>query len=408
MRCRHCLAFIEHNFVDLGFAPPSNSYLTSIDLSKPEKYYPLRVLVCDQCWLVQTQDFVDAEELFSHDYAYFSSTSTVWLDHAFRFVSSIIPKLSLSKDSFVLEIASNDGYLLRNFVNRGIPCLGIEPTESTALAAEEYGIHVVREFFSEQLGKQLASQGKQADLIVGNNVYAHVPNINDFSLGLKAALKPGGTLTLEFPHLMQLIENVQFDTIYHEHFSYLSVYSVSQIFQNAGLRVLDVEELSTHGGSLRVYGCHFDDHRRSTPAVEWFLEREAYAGLRDTATYNSFQLKVNQIKDELLTFLIGQKRLGKRVAGFGAAAKGATLLNFAGVKPDLLSFISDSSTSKQGKLMPGSHIPVLSPAAVKEQRPDFLLILPWNIRDEIIAVNSHIRQWGGQFVTAIPRLQIHQ
>jgi SAM-dependent methyltransferase len=408
MKCRHCLASIKHNLVDLGFAPPSNSYLTSVDLSRPETYYPLRVLVCDQCWLVQTQDFVDAEELFSTDYAYFSSTSTVWLDHAFRFVTSIIPRLRLSKDSFVLEIASNDGYLLKNFVELGIPCLGIEPTESTALASEDNGINVLREFFSEQLGKQLALQGKQADLIVANNVYAHVPNINDFSLGLKAALKPGGTLTLEFPHLMQLIENVQFDTIYHEHFSYLSVYSVSRILQNAGLRVLDVEELSTHGGSLRVFACHFDDERRSTSAVECLLQREDYAGLRDMATYKEFQLKVNRIKNELLVFLIEQKRLGKTVAGFGAAAKGSTLLNFAGINPDLLPFISDSSTSKQGKFMPGSHIPILSPAAVDDQRPDFLFILPWNIRDEIISANSHIRQWGGQFVTAIPKLQIQQ
>ena len=408
MRCRHCGSAVQQNFVNLGFAPLSNAYLTGCDLGRPEKYFPLRVLVCDQCWLVQTQDFVDAEDLFNPQYAYFSSTSTIWLDHASRYVNSIIPRLNLTKDSFVLEVASNDGYLLKNFVELGIPCLGIEPTESTASVAEENGITVVREFFSEKLGKQLAAQGKLADLIVANNVYAHVPDINDFTLGLKAALNPGGTITLEFPHLMRLIEDVQFDTIYHEHFSYLSLYAVSRIFQDAGLRVLDVEELPTHGGSLRVFGCHFHDVRQSTSAVEWLLEREANAGLRDVSTYQAFQVKINRIKDELLSFLLEQKHLGKHVAGFGAAAKGSTLLNFAGLKCDLVSFVSDNATSKQGKYMPGSHIPILSPAAVKDQRPDFLLVLPWNIKDEIISANSFIRQWGGQFVTVIPRLQIHQ
>ena len=408
MRCRHCGAFIQHGLVDLGFAPPSNSYLSERDLERPEKHFPLRVLVCDQCWLVQTQDFVDAEDLFNPEYAYFSSTSRVWLDHAARFVNSIIPKLNLTKDSFVLEVASNDGYLLKNFVELEIPCLGIEPTNSTASVAEENGITVVREFFGEKLGKQLAATGRVADLIVANNVYAHVPNINDFTLGLKVALKAGGTITLEFPHLLRLIEEIQFDTVYHEHFSYLSLYSVSRIFEAAGLRVLDVEELPTHGGSLRVFGCHLEDVRESSPTVEFLIAREANEGLRDIATYQAFQVKVNRIKDELLSFLLEQKRLGKRVAGFGAAAKGSTLLNFAGLRSDLLSFISDTANSKQGKYMPGSHIPILSPAAVKDQRPDFLLVLPWNIKDEIISANSNIRQWGGQFVTAIPRLQIYQ
>jgi len=408
MRCRHCGAFIQHGLVDLGFAPPSNSYLSERDLERPEKHFPLRVLVCDQCWLVQTQDFVDAEDLFNPEYAYFSSTSRVWLDHAARFVNSIIPKLNLTKDSFVLEVASNDGYLLKNFVELEIPCLGIEPTNSTASVAEENGITVVREFFGEKLGKQLAATGRVADLIVANNVYAHVPNINDFTLGLKVALKAGGTITLEFPHLLRLIEEIQFDTVYHEHFSYLSLYSVSRIFEAAGLRVLDVEELPTHGGSLRVFGCHLEDVRESSPTVEFLIAREANEGLRDIATYQAFQVKVNRIKDELLSFLLEQKRLGKRVAGFGAAAKGSTLLNFAGLRSDLLSFISDTANSKQGKYMPGSHIPILSPATVKDQRPDFLLVLPWNIKDEIISANSNIRQWGGQFVTAIPRLQIYQ
>ena len=408
MNCRHCKSPLKHTFLDLGFAPPSNAYLTEADLNKPEICYPLKVRVCHSCWLAQTEDYAEADALFTPDYAYFSSTSSIWLDHAKLYADQIIETLELNSKSFVIEVASNDGYLLKNFLHAGIPCLGIEPTHSTAAAAEKLGISVLREFFGKALAKRLASEGKQADLIIGNNVYAHVPDINDFTLGLKSALKAGGTITLEFPHLLQLIEKVQFDTIYHEHLSYYSFYSVSRIFQESGLRVLDVEELPTHGGSLRVFGCHLNDVRQTTSAVEWLLEREAKAGLRDIATYQAFQVKVNRIKDELLTFLLDKKRLGKHVAGYGAAAKGSTLLNFAGLKPDLVSFIADKATSKQGKFMPGSHIPILSPAAVNDQKPDFVLILPWNIKDEIISANSNIRQWGGQFVTAIPKLQTHQ
>jgi SAM-dependent methyltransferase len=406
VKCRYCSAPLEHTFLDLGFAPLSNAYLTSEDLAKSEKYYPLNIKVCNQCWLVQTEDYTQSDELFSADYAYFSSTSTGWLAHAARYAEKITRQLQLSSDSLVIEVASNDGYLLRNFVAAGIPCLGIEPTASTAAAAEELNIPVMREFFSEQLGRQLAVTGKQADLIVGNNVYAHVPDINDFTRGLRAALKPGGTITLEFPHLMRLIEQIQFDTVYHEHFSYLSLYAVEGIFKTAGLRVSDVDELPTHGGSLRVYGCHAEDARQTTPAVGTLLAEEAQSGLQTLCTYQDFQVKANRVKDDFLAFLIEQKRAGKTVAAYGAAAKGNTLLNYAGVKPDLLPFVCDAAPAKQGKFMPGSHIPILAPAALDEQRPDYLVILPWNIAAEVRQLNAKLEQHGTKFVTAVPQLEI--
>ncbi len=406
MKCRHCAAHLEHTFLDLGFAPPSNAYLSREDLAKPEKYYPLKVKVCDQCWLVQTEDYAQADELFSADYAYFSSTSSGWLAHAARYAAQMTRRLQLNPRSLVIEVASNDGYLLKNFVNSGIPCLGIEPTASTAAVAEQLGIPVVREFFGEQLGKQLAAMGKQADLIAGNNVYAHVPDINDFTRGLKAALKAGGTITLEFPHLMRLLENTQFDTVYHEHFSYLSLCAVNRIFQAAGLRVYDVEELPTHGGSLRVYGCHDEDSRPVTPTVSAILAEEARRGLQTLATYQNFQARADQVKNDLVAFLIEQKRAGKTVAAYGAAAKGNTLLNYAGVKPDLLPFVCDAAAAKQGKFMPGSHIPILPPAALAEQRPDFLVILPWNIAAEVKQQNASWAKLGTKFVTAVPQLEI--
>lgn len=406
MKCRHCDSPLEHTFLDLGFAPPSNAYLTATDLARPEKYYPLKIKVCDQCWLVQTEDYTQADELFSSDYAYFSSTSTGWVAHAARYAEKMTGQLELTKDSLVIEVASNDGYLLKNFVATGIPCLGIEPTASTAAAAEKLGIPVMREFFGEQLGKQLAATGKQADLIAGNNVYAHVPDINDFTRGLKAALKPGGTITLEFPHFMQLLENTQFDTVYHEHFSYLSLYTVDRIFKAAGLRVWDIEKLPTHGGSLRVYGCHAEDGRDTTAVVSAMLAEEAQRGLQTLATYQYFQAKADRVKDDLLVFLIEQKRTGKKVAAYGAAAKGNTLLNYAGVKPDLLSFVCDAAVAKQGKFMPGSHIPILAPAILLEQRPEFLVILPWNIAAEVKQQNVRLAELGTKFVTAVPQLDI--
>ena len=369
-------------------------------------YYPLKLQVCPQCWLVQTEDYSQADELFASDYAYFSSTSSGWLDHARRYTDAIIERLDLGMESFVIEIASNDGYLLKNFVAADIPCLGIEPTASTAVAAETQGIPVLREFFGEDLGKQLAEDGKQADLIAGNNVYAHVPDINDFTLGLKAVLKPSGTITLEFPHLMRLIEHTQFDTVYHEHFSYLSLYTVSRIFEQAGLRVFDVEELPTHGGSLRVYGCHDDDSRSITSSVTDILLTEASRGLQTLAPYEAFQASADRVKDELLDFLLTAKRDGKSVMAYGAAAKGNTLLNYAGVKTDLLPVVYDAAPAKQGKLMPGSHIPISPPAELADQRPDFLLILPWNIAMEVKQQNIGLADSGTKFVTAVPHLAI--
>ena len=406
MKCRHCSAELTMPVMDLGSAPPSNAYLTQQTLHTPEKYFPLRVLACTQCWLVQTEDYAQADELFSPDYAYFSSTSTGWLAHAAVYAGKIILQLGLTSDSLVIEVASNDGYLLKNFVAAGIPCLGVEPTASTATAAEKFGIPVIRDFFGEKLGKQLADTGKQADLIAGNNVYAHVPDINDFTRGLKAALKPGGTITLEFPHLMRLLDQAQFDTIYHEHFSYLSLYTVRRIFETAGLRVWDIEVLPTHGGSLRIYGCHSDDARQASPAVNAMLAEEGGAGLQTVATYQRFQARADQVKNDFLFFLIQQKRAGRKVAAYGAAAKGNTLLNYAGVKPDLLPFVCDAAVAKQGRFMPGSRIPILAPEVLIEQRPDYLVILPWNIADEVKQQNAHLAELGTKFVTAVPILDI--
>ena len=406
MKCRHCDSALRCDFLDLGFAPPSNAYLTAEALSAPEVYFPLRLKVCEECWLVQTEDYAAAESLFSPDYAYFSSASTGWLAHAARYVEMITKRLNLGKDSMVIEIASNDGYLLKNFVAAGIPCLGVEPTDSTAEAAEALGIPVVREFFGEAFAKSLANQGKSADLILGNNVYAHVPDINDFTRGMKTALKAGGTITLEFPHVMRLIEQNQFDTVYHEHFSYLSLFTVAKIFESTGLRVFDIEELPTHGGSLRVYGCHQDDARETTDAVKAMLKEEERQGLRDAKVYTDFQAKAEKVKDDALAFLLQAKRDGKTVAAYGAAAKGNTLLNFAGVKPDLLTFVCDAATAKQNKFMPGSHIPILHPDVISERRPDYVMILPWNIAEEVRQQLASLAEQGTQFITAVPRLQV--
>jgi SAM-dependent methyltransferase len=354
---------------------------------------------------VQTEDYAQAGELFTSDYAYFSSISRSWLDHAARYAEMIAQRLGLTKDSHVIEIASNDGYLLKNFVAVGIPCFGIEPTASTADAAEKQGIPVLREFFGQALGERLAAQGRSADLIVGNNVYAHVPKINDFTAGLKAVLKPAGTITLEFPHLLQLIERAQFDTVYHEHFSYLSLGTVSHIFERHGLRVWDVEELPTHGGSLRIYGCHQQAPQQTTAAVDALLAREGDCGLRDLSVYRGFQARADQIKNDLLYFLIDQKRSGKIVCAYGAAAKGNTLLNYAGVRPDLLPYVYDAAPSKQGKYLPGSHIPILRPESLLERRPEIVLVLPWNIAPEVITQNSILRSTGTRFFTAIPAIR---
>lgn len=407
MNCRHCRSPLKHTFIDLGFAPPSNAYLAAVDLDKPEKYYPLKVKVCNHCWLVQTEDYTQADDLFSHDYAYFSSTSNSWLAHAKTYVEQMTRNLGLNSNSLVIEVASNDGYLLKNFLANDIPCLGIEPTASTAEAAEKIGIPVIREFFGEALGNQLAEQGKKADLIAGNNVYAHVPNINDFTKGLKAVLKHNGTITLEFPHLMRLIEHAQFDTIYHEHFSYLSLYTVDRIFAATGLRIWHVEQLATHGGSLRIYGCHRDDSRETTEDVQALLEEEALRGMQTLAPYINFQPRADKIKNELLAFLLEQKKNGKSIAAYGAAAKGNTLLNYAGVKPDLLPYVCDAAIAKQEKYMPGSHLPIVNPQVIIDSKPDYILILPWNIAEEVKSQLSQSIQ-NSKFVTAVPNLHIQQ
>lgn len=405
MKCHHCKAELEHVFLDLGFAPPSNSYLTEEQLRQPEKTYPLKLYVCDRCWLVQTQDNDSGEELFHDDYAYFSSVSKMLLNHAKDYCRMIAERLALAQDSFVVEVASNDGYLLRNFVESGVPCLGIEPTAGTAEVAAGLGIPQLGEFFGEALGRRLAEEGRQADLMIGNNVYAHVPDINDFTRGFKHALKPEGTVTLEFPHLLSLMTFNQFDTVYHEHYSYLSLKTVSSIFEAAGLRVYDVEEISIHGGSLRVYGCHAESEKPVGENVAVILQKEADAGMIDIDTYLAFQSRVEKIKDDFVAFLIGQKRAGKKVAAYGAAAKASTLMNFAGVRPDLLSFVSDAAPSKQNKFVPGCHVPVLPPDALKDYKPDWVVIFPWNIAAEIMLSQSHVKEWGGRFIVFIPELK---
>jgi SAM-dependent methyltransferase len=397
---------LTYQWLDLGFAPPSNAYVSREKLSAPELYYPLRLFICQKCWLVQTEDYAKAEELFSGDYAYFSSVSKSWLQHAADYCSRIIQDLSLNESSYVIEVAANDGYLLKNMVNAKIPCLGIEPTDSTADAAESLGIPVLREFFGESLGKSLANQGKQADLIIGNNVLAHVPDINDFVKGLKMALKPSGTITLEFPHLLQLIENSQFDTVYHEHYSYLSLGTVRQILSSVDLKVVDVDILQTHGGSLRVYACHTDDSRDASKMVAEVLQAEMRAGLESLSGFEGFQQRAFAIKLDLLQFLVDQKKNDKRVVAYGAAAKGNTLLNYAGVTADLLTYVVDASVYKQGLFMPGSHIPIVDEKIIREQKPDYVLILPWNLKDEISTQLDYIKEWGGKFVISMPEMRI--
>jgi hypothetical protein len=397
---------LEHVFLDLGFAPISNNYLSLAELNVPECYYPLKLLVCDKCWLAQTEVYVRSSDLFKKDYAYFSSASTTWLAHARSYVEMISARLNLGADSFVIEAASNDGYLLKNFVLRGVPCLGVEPTDSTAEVAKAADIPVAREFFSQEFARKLLKSGRQADLFIGNNVYAHVPDINDFTEGMKTVLKPGGTITLEFPHLMNLINLNQFDTVYHEHYSYFSLLTVKTIFERAGLRVCDVEQVITHGGSLRVYGCHADDGRADGVAVARILAEEIACGLNSLKAYQHIQRETEMAKNKLLAFLIDASMAGKKVAAYGAAAKGNTLMNFAGVKPDLVTFVCDVAESKQGMFMPGSHIPIMPPEELLKQKPDYVIILPWNIADEVVKANEFIRKWGGKFVIAIPTLRI--
>jgi SAM-dependent methyltransferase len=407
MKCRHCHAELTLPFIDLGTAPPSNAYLTQAQLSSPEKWYPLRVFVCTECWLVQTEDYAHHAELFSSEYAYFSSYSPSWLQHAEAYVAQATQRFELGPASMVVEVASNDGYLLQYVKGRGIPCLGIEPTTSTAQAARTKGIDVREEFFGTALAESLVAEGLAADLTVGNNVLAHVPDINDFVSGFARLLKPHGVATFEFPHLARLVAECQFDTIYHEHFSYLSLTAVSGVFERNGLSVFDVEELATHGGSLRVYAQRLDSGRRDrSAAVDAVLAAEAAAGVATRAYYEGFQDRANRIKNDFVTFLIDAKRRGKRVMAYGAAAKGNTLLNYAGIRSDLVAAAADGNPAKQGKYMPGSRIPIVDQKTLEANRPDFVVILPWNLKAEVMHQLSGIKRWDGKFVTAVPALEI--
>ena len=406
MICRFCKNEVNDIFLDLGFQPPSNSYLSNDDLKSYEITYPLRLFVCNNCWLVQTEDFVKETTFFNEDYAYFSSTSVTWVEHAEKYSKMIINKLKLDSNSLVVEIASNDGYLLKNFNEKKIPCIGIEPTKSTADASEKIGINVIKEFFNENLANSLVSDLKYADLVIGNNVYAHVPDLNDFTKSINLILKPEGVVTLEFPHLMKLIEFNQFDTVYHEHFSYFSFYTVTKIFKKHGLKIFDVEKLETHGGSLRIYGCKINANYKISDNVQILLNEEDAYGMKSLNFYINFQKSVNVIKNDLLTFLIENVNKGKIIAAYGAAAKGNTLLNYCGIKSDLIKYVCDAAIAKQGKFLPGSHIPIKKPEYLLSNKPDYVLILPWNISDEVIKQNIELYNTNVQFYKAIPKLTL--
>lgn len=406
MNCRGCGAHLQLPLIDLGTAPPSNAYLNATQLDQAEQWVPLRVQVCEACWLVQTEDYRTADSLFDADYAYFSSFSSSWLEHAKRYVLAMSERFGLNGRSRVVEIAANDGYLLQYVAGRGIPCLGIEPTASTARAAREKGLEIRELFFGESVGRQLAQEGWSADLMAANNVLAHVPNINDFLKGFAALLKSTGVATFEFPHLLRLMAEHQFDTLYHEHYSYLSLTAVQTLCARNGLALFDVEELPTHGGSLRVFVQRADGARPVAEAVAAMLAWEEESGVKTAAYYASLAPATERIKHELLRFLLKAKADGKKVAGYGAAAKGNTLLNYAGVRGDLLAWVADASPHKQGKFLPGSRIPIVSPERIAEEKPDYVLVLPWNLLDEICVQQSHVLQWGGRFVVAIPELRV--
>jgi len=407
MQCRFCKNNIEKVFIDLINAPASNSYLTLEQLNEPEKYYPLKIYVCENCFLVQVDEYKKSDDIFDSNYAYFSSVSSSWLAHAKNYVEMIIAKLKLNSNSQVIEIASNDGYLLQYFKEKNIPNLGIEPTKSTADAAIAKGIIVRIEFFGKELAKELISTNKSADLILGNNVVAHVPDINDFVGGLALALKDTGTITLEFPHLCQLIENNQFDTIYHEHFSYFSFTTLRAIFAKHNLDMYDVEELLTHGGSLRIYAKHCANKSIAiSQNVDLMLKKEDRIGVNNQFYYEDFIEKVMKVKLNLLNFLVDAKYSNKKVAAYGAAAKGNTLLNYCGIKSDLIEFVVDLAASKQNKFMPGSHLPIIKEDEIRIFKPDYILILPWNIKEEIEKQLNYVKEWGCKFVVAIPELEV--
>lgn len=406
MKCRFCHAALHDVFLDLGSAPPSNAFLSAADLNAPEIHFPLRLHTCTECHLVQVDEVQKHDVLFSSDYVYFSSYSRSWLAHTERYVAQVVERLDLNEQSLVMEVASNDGYLLQYVKARGIPCIGVEPTASTATAARRLGIETLSEFFGERFAQDFTARRCPADLVIGNNVLAHVPDLNDFVAGLAAILSPEGVVTVEFPHLLQLVAQHQFDTIYHEHFSYFSFHTAQRIFAAHGLRIWDVEELPTHGGSLRLWACRNNATRQDTPEVAALLAKESAAGMLDMTWYDGFQSVADGVKNDFLAFLLTCKRDGKQVVGYGAAAKGNTLLNYAGVRPDLLGYVVDASPHKQGRWLPGSRIPVVTEARIREAHPDFVVILPWNLREEITSQLAYIREWGGKFVTAVPQLVV--
>ena len=403
--CRFCATPLEHEFVDLGLSPISNAFVKPDQADEKEPFYPLHAFVCSECFLVQLEAFESPDEIFS-DYVYFSSYSDSWLAHAKRFVDGATERFGLSLDSMVMEVASNDGYLLQYFVERDVPVLGIEPASNVAEVARKAGVDTIDEFFGVALAERLRDEGRTCDLLVGNNVLAHVPDINDFVRGLKIALAENGVLSMEFPHLLKLIQQTQFDTIYHEHFSYLSLTSVQKIFGHHGLQIFDVEELPTHGGSLRVFAQHPDGNQVTTAAVEKVLSDERRANLDSLSGYQNFAEKVAKVKEDLLAFLETARNEGKTVVGYGAPAKGNTLLNFCGVGPDSIQYTVDRSPYKQDHLLPGVHIPVHAPEHIDATKPDYVLILPWNLQEEITQQLSHIKDWGGQWVVPIPELKV--
>lgn len=405
--CRSCGATLNHTFADLGMSPLANSYIKPEQLSRMESFYPLHAYVCEKCLLVQLEQFSSAHDIFS-DYAYFSSFSDSWLAHAKAYVDMIAERFHLDQKAKVVEIASNDGYLLKNFVARGIPVLGIEPAANVAEVAKKNGIDTRVAFFGEKTALELKGSGWSADLIIGNNVLAHVPDLNDFVEGLNVLLKPTGLITMEFPHLLKLMEYNQFDTIYHEHFSYFSFLAVEQVFARHGMKLFDVEELPTHGGSLRIYACHDNDESKPFEARARELKsRETRAGFGELNHYLSFSPKVEATKRKLLSFLIAARQEGKRVAGYGAPAKGNTLLNYCGVRTDLVDYTVDRSPHKQGHFLPGVHIPIYAPEQIRQTHPDYVLILPWNLREEVMQQMSFVREWGGKFVLPIPEVTVY-
>jgi len=407
MKCRFCNHSLSQVFIDLVNSPASNSFLTKQQLDEPETFYPLKVFVCDSCYLVQVDEYQKSDAIFNGDYVYFSSYSTSWLSHAKSYTEMMTNRFGLNQSSKVIEIASNDGYLLQYFKERDIPVLGVEPTENTAKVAISKGIETVTEFFGTNFANRMANKGIKADLLLGNNVLAHVPDINDFVGGMKIILNKEGVITMEFPHLMQLVDNNQFDTIYHEHFSYLSFYTVKQIFESKGLEMFDVEEIPTHGGSLRIYAKHKEDSSKSVSVnVEKLITKEIDKGINQLNYYNGFQERAENIKLDLLSFLIDQKRNGKKVAAYGAAAKGNTLLNYCGIKNDLIDFVVDANPHKQDKFLPASHIPVVNEDTLKVEKPDYVIIFPWNLTTEITEQLSYIKKWNAKFVVSIPNVTI--